>query len=691
MVHALRFTSQAIQARWKLDPGDLRFSTLLDLNQSVMMKDLGLSEEIRQGIFKHPGRAIKSIQPDDIEWLIENKADLTGERSQFEEDCCLHTFARHGLIGMMSRVGDLARFYDDPESLKARILASGYKKTCIGDFKPVLHVACSRQWPNIQMLRVLVEECGVDINSRALATKAQYGTISDSVPSATALHTLAKADYWWQIDGLRYLVGKGAKVDVKNIDGQTAIHIACGPKVRDRSSIEYLGFWKPNAVKVLLESGADPNALDDEGKTPLHHSSWSIETMKILVDYGADCTVGTASPLFSTLSSLNPEATGFLLDIEVNVDAIDTIESFHIHYTIRDQIRYALFCACFPYDSKKDDALLVKVLIQRGANLYVALNEQETLLHYIFEKGEFKIASAFLEHANTIDFNARNQLGRNVLHAACNSSRTIPGYRHEHWYPKQKTPAVQLLYDHKVDHLVTDNQEAVMGILAHNDMKKLLHQANNRGYLPIHNALRALRALRLPILHVLLEMGADSLLPDPTGYGPLHHIASQILNSRRPYREGGCSEDQDKTYYTDCIDLWKSFIKQGVPVNARDEAGNPPLFVFIKCGRLWKLPSYPPTTPTSDPEDVEDCHIRTFHHLFDHQDFQVDAVNNDLENALHILAKSGNNDEHDKALFKFLVEKGLDPLAEDKRGRSSLDVAAAMEKTEILELFQFKD
>jgi hypothetical protein len=38
--------------------------------------------------------------------------------------------------------------------------------------------------------------------------------------------------------------------------------------------------------------------------------------------------------------------------------------------------------------------------------------------------------------------------------------------------------------------------------------------------------------------------------------------------------------------------------------------------------------------------------------------------------------------------FEFMVGKGLDPL-EENRGRSSLDIAAACGKKEILELFQY--
>jgi hypothetical protein len=64
------------------------------------------------------------------------------------------------------------------------------------------------------------------------------------------------------------------------------------------------------------------------------------------------------------------------------------------------------------------------------------------------------------------------------------------------------------------------------------------------------------------------------------------------------------------------------------------------------------------------------------------------------ENTLHIIEKRGKDyprtPEHGRRFFEFMIEKGLDPLAEDGRSRSNLDVAAACELKETLELFQYR-
>ena len=66
-----------------------------------------------------------------------------------------------------------------------------------------------------------------------------------------------------------------------------------------------------------------------------------------------------------------------------------------------------------------------------------------------------------------------------------------------------------------------------------------------------------------------------------------------------------------------------------------------------------------------------------------------------LHTALHVIARReklsyGAIEGHDARLFEMMVQNGLDPLAEDGRGRTSLDVAAACENKDILDLFRYK-
>lgn len=67
------------------------------------------------------------------------------------------------------------------------------------------------------------------------------------------------------------------------------------------------------------------------------------------------------------------------------------------------------------------------------------------------------------------------------------------------------------------------------------------------------------------------------------------------------------------------------------------------------------------------------------------------TVENDKgESLLHIIAADKayqNTPKQRVKRFKFLLGKGLDPLQEDKKYRSPLDVAAALEQKDLLALF----
>jgi hypothetical protein len=187
-------------------------------------------------------------------------------------------------------------------------------------------------------------------------------------------------------------------------------------------------------------------------------------------------------------------------------------------------------------------------------------------------------------------------------------------------------------------------------------------------------------------------MGVDFLSSDPTGATALHHIAAQCLCVRPQLRRNVYSSEHKPEYYTNALALWKKFLLLGGSVNVRDNKGAPPLFYYLSSAER-------------DDYNVPEhccCHFENFATYFSEEvvkDLDFQAKNGNGENALHVIARrekrgrrirvkeQEHDHDHEKDLYQFFVRKGLNPLEEDGKGRSSLDVAAACEQKGILELF----
>lgn len=241
------------------------------------------------------------------------------------------------------------------------------------------------------------------------------------------------------------------------------------------------------------------------------------------------------------------------------------------------------------------------------------------------------------------------------------------------------------------------------------------------GLTPLHYALQLLRPA---IVTALLDLGADAMLSFPADSSTaLHHIARQCFSSMidAPITVGmyRATQSTEPNHTSACASLWRRFLAAGVDVDAKDSKGDPALFWYLRqtawpragstpsagthgggvgaregglasthrqVPMLGAMPTVKPGQSTHATEDTPP-HVTHFEAFFG--DANLMARNNKGETALHVVANSQHRlPEWENAVFGFLVAKGLDPLAEDAAGRSSLDVAAEGGKEGLLGMFR---
>ena len=109
--------------------------------------------------------------------------------------------------------------------------------------------------------------------ARGVLNLAAWRLAADNRGGGPLHRAVRKAD----TEALRMLLEAGADVNAQGRMSDTPLHIAA--RVRNIA-----------AIRVLLEAGADVNAQGDNGDTPLHHAARNgdTEALRMLLEAGAD-------------------------------------------------------------------------------------------------------------------------------------------------------------------------------------------------------------------------------------------------------------------------------------------------------------------------------------------------------------------------------------------------------------------
>ena len=127
---------------------------------------------------------------------------------------------------------------------------------------------------HLDVLELLVEK-GADVNARYTKTvppRQAQGNINVA-PGSTALYRAVRSI---DLASVKLLVDAGANPSLALVDGSTPLMAAAGlgaPRGGDEEVTEAGDRNDPvDVMKLLVDKGADVNAVNDQGMTPMHYA-----------------------------------------------------------------------------------------------------------------------------------------------------------------------------------------------------------------------------------------------------------------------------------------------------------------------------------------------------------------------------------------------------------------------------------
>jgi cytohesin len=277
------------------------------------------------------------------------------------------------------------------------------------------------------------------------------------------------------------LIAKGADVNAKDKYGQTPLYIAGTSDVAD----------------LLIDHGALINAKDSYDRTPLHITAWSgkKDVAELLIAKGADVNArdkGGQTPLYLAGTK---EMAELLVMKGANVNARDMSGNTPLLGTASGHLD------------------IVELLIAKGADVNLINEYSGTVLHSAAGNGNKDVVELLI--AKGLDVNAKDKGGRTPLHLAKNKD------------------VAELLIAKGAD----------------------VNAKSNDGTTPLSNAISQGKT---DVAEVLISKGAD-VNPNNNGHATVLHLAVSYKNK----------------------DVAQLLIAKGTDINARDWQGDTPLIYAV--------------------------------------------------------------------------------------------------------------
>lgn len=469
--------------------------------------------------------------------LLEAGADVSACDDEMKN--ALH-LAASSLRGGRKRVQELIRHGVSPEVCDSE------------NMTPLHHAICHG---SDEVASALIQH-GVDINLPVQRSRRKLRASAQNNPEAQITETAPERE-----------------VETKR--GLTALHAAAL-------------FGHLRMVDWLLLNGADTDAIDQHGQTPLFFTlSQSVSGCKFARDAWADSPymIEDHVPLPSygdpdecdearrmVLRQRNALVTA-LVKQKANLNIQDEHRQTPLHV-----VRY---CDCDQLDT-------VRILLEHGADPNLRDEDGATALHLAAGQGNAQCATLLAKFATTMD--AVDNMGMNVLHFSARNSclRTLRSALRLHipisardadgrnalhhllsriWHPIP----VKLLFKHGADAVATDN----------------------KGQTAIHHAMQGgpFQGCSKNILRLLIRHGADINIPDPKGRNAFHLAVTSLdvrldvlqfisdcgVNPTAVDLEGKTALHHSSIAGSVTDEVIQFFCMHGVDIDGRDSGGFTPI------------------------------------------------------------------------------------------------------------------
>ncbi|TFB00283.1 Putative ankyrin repeat protein [Trichoderma ghanense] len=575
--------------------------------------------------------------------------------------------------------------------------------------RPLLFDAVQRELPNMDMLRLLVERFAVDINE------------TDG-SGETALFQIVRGNNWWQVhQALPYLLDAGADIRMRNANGQTPLHMAL------QADDNWPGPYNWDAAKILIERGADVNAIDDKGQSCLACAQNNVDMARFLIKHGAAVNVDS---IFGAIESSNTHVLGALLSGGIDPNSrqgASSCEGFDAKKLYRLQLEqrevFPLYYAAMqlsprwhPTDNKYGEFArrveTVRTLLRHGADPFakflkrgkeavdasnpsaahmqtpsidVPMGYKEcTLLHEVLFAGV--LADVFFELPD-LDVNHRDAKGRTLLHMICENrggpdsggpDHIIGSYTKSYGGdPKEPVAVFERLlslgadleatdlFGRNVLHYMLVGEVDIESVSFMKFMAYTLARAPSLMNQPDRNGDTPFHYAMMRAVQKNATGGAEMLLQAGADHTVVNNNGDTLLH----ILGRGLAIAALRTFF-------EELVSRGLDINARNSRGETALFSFYSCPKTSADARYMAAANRPSGEQAKA--------LLEKLGGDFSARDNRGRGLLHVAAGG------DVERFQELMDLGLDVMAEDNARQTAIDAAAACGNREILEIFEKK-